>query len=89
MLKARDKLTPETAKRKQRQPYTIEFILKLREQMNLQDPFDAAVFACLVTLFYSASRVGEFTTRRCDHFNPAEQVSKVNLRRDQDRNGRK
>ncbi|KAF5384239.1 hypothetical protein D9615_003418 [Tricholomella constricta] len=89
LLKAADKLTPETSKRKKRQPYTIPFILQLREQMVPDDPFDTAVFACLVCLFYSASRVGEFTVRRLNAFDPAIHPSKHSLRRDQDRNGRK
>ncbi|KAF5373260.1 hypothetical protein D9615_007476 [Tricholomella constricta] len=89
LLKAADKLTPASSKRKKRQPYTVEFITKLREKMTPEDPFDAAVFACLVCLFYSASRVGEFTVRRLDAFNPSWHPSRQSLSRDQDRNGRK
>ncbi|KAF5380028.1 hypothetical protein D9615_006170 [Tricholomella constricta] len=89
LLKAADKLTPETSKRKKRQPYTVAFILKLREKMNPDDPFDTAIFACLVCLFYSASRVGEFTVRRLNAFDPSTHPSRQSLRRDQDRDGRK
>ncbi|GLB43997.1 putative zn-finger domain-containing protein [Lyophyllum shimeji] len=89
MLKAAENLTPATSKRKQRVPYTIPFMLKLREQMDLDDPLDVAVFACLVCLFYSASRVGEFTVRRLDAFDDSTHVSRKCLRRDQDRNGKK
>ncbi|KAF5384796.1 hypothetical protein D9615_000948 [Tricholomella constricta] len=89
MLKAADKLTPASSKRKKRQPYTTDFICRLREQMTPDDPFDIAVFACLVCLFYSASRVGEFTVRRLNAFDPACHPSSCSLRRDQDREGRK
>ncbi|KAF5377916.1 hypothetical protein D9615_006695 [Tricholomella constricta] len=89
MLKAADKLTPASSKRKKRQPYTIDFMCRLQEQMTPDDPFDIAVFACLVCLFYSASRVGEFTVRRLNAFDPAVHPSVQSLRRDQDRAGRK
>ncbi|GLB39587.1 hypothetical protein LshimejAT787_0700970 [Lyophyllum shimeji] len=89
MLKAGDKLTPPTSKHKQRLPYTIQFILKLREQMDLNNPFDVAVLACLACLIYSASRVGDFTVRRLDAFDTSTHVSRRCLRRDQDRSGKK
>ncbi|KAF5383295.1 hypothetical protein D9615_004779 [Tricholomella constricta] len=88
MLKAADRLTPASSKRKKRQPYTVDFIRRLWEQMTPDDPFDTAVFACLVCLFYSASRVGEFTVRRLNAFDPAVHPSVRSLRRDQDREGR-
>ncbi|GLB40122.1 hypothetical protein LshimejAT787_0706320 [Lyophyllum shimeji] len=89
LLKAADKLTPASSKRKKRLPYTVQFMLQLREQMDPDDPFDMAVFACLVCLFYSASRVGEFTVRRLDAFDESIHVTQRCLRRDQDRNGKK
>ena len=36
----------------------LEFIAKLWQNLKLDDPFDAAVFACLVICFYVAARVG-------------------------------
>ena len=51
VLRATKRLTPSSSKRKKRQPYTPDFIAKLRLQLVLNDPFDAAVFACLTTCF--------------------------------------
>lgn len=87
ILTAAKKLTPATAKRKKRRPYTIEFITKLKSQMDMTNPFDVAVFACLTTCFYAAARVGEFTTRRLDGFNPELHPTPSDLKTDQDRNG--
>ena len=61
MLHAADKLTPSLSKRKKRQPYTPNFIAALRRHMDLADPLDVAVFACLTTCFYASARLGEFT----------------------------
>ena len=87
MLRAADKLTPNASKRKKRRPYTPEFIVALKGQMNLEDPLDAAVFACLVTCFYASARLGEFTVRTLGSFNPNTHATPGNLSYDQDRNG--
>jgi hypothetical protein len=89
MLRAADKLTPNSSKRKKRQPYTPDFIRVVRQQMNLSDPFDAAVFACLTTCFYASARLGEFTVRTLKSFNPNAHVTTRNLSYEQDRNNLK
>jgi hypothetical protein len=87
VLRAAERLTPSSSKRKKRQPYTPEFIARLRLQMALEDPFDAAVFACLTTCFYAAARVGEFVVPRLDSFSPSHHVTIANVRVDRDPNG--
>lgn len=79
LLKGADRLAPPSSKRKKRQPYTPEFIAKLRHQLKLDDPFDVAVFACLTTCFYAAARVGEFLVPCLDAFSPAHHVTSANL----------
>jgi hypothetical protein len=37
MLRAADKLTPSSSKRKKRLPYNPDFIAAVRQQMNLED----------------------------------------------------
>jgi len=69
ILKATEKLTPATSRRKKRRPYTPEFITAIKHQLNLDSSLDAAVFACLTTCFYAVGRLGEFTVRRLDSFN--------------------
>lgn len=87
MLRAADKLTPPSSKRKKRLPYTPRFITELKQQMDLNVPLDAAVFACLTTCFYASARLGEFTVRNLQSFDPGSNVTIQNLSYDQDRNG--
>ena len=89
MLRAADKLTPLSSKRKMRLPYTPDFIAALKQQMNPNIPLDAAVFACLTTCFYASARLGEFTARTLQSFSPTTHVTTQNLSYDQDRNGHK
>jgi hypothetical protein len=86
-LKGAERLTPPSSRRKKRQPYTPEFITKLREHLVLDDPFDAAVFACLTTCFYAAARLGEFVVPRLDAFSPSCHVTVTNLRVDRNSDG--
>jgi len=52
LLKGATWLAPESSKRKLRQPYTPKFIMKVSEQLDLNDPHDASIFACLTDGFY-------------------------------------
>ncbi|KAH9056235.1 hypothetical protein EDB87DRAFT_1566789 [Lactarius vividus] len=87
MLRAACKLTPSTSKAKPRLPYTPTFISEVRKHLNLEDPLDAAVFACLTSCFYASARLGEFTARTINTFHPDTHVTTCNLSYDQDRNG--
>jgi hypothetical protein len=86
MLRAADKLTPTSSKRKKRWPYTPDFISAIRQLLNLEDPLDAAVFACLTTCFYASARLGEFTVRTLNAFNANIHITTRNLSYNQDRN---
>ena len=86
-LKGADRLAPPSSKRKKRQPYTVEFITRLHQQLNIEDNFDAAVFACLTTCFYAAARVGEFIVPCLDAFSSSSHVTSANLCVDCDPNG--
>ena len=57
--------------------------------MNLEDPLDAAVFACLTICFYASGRLGEFTVQTLQKFNPSTHITRQNLAYDQNRNGLK
>jgi hypothetical protein len=87
MLRAADKLTPSTSRKKQRLPYTPAFIVAIRQQLDLKEPLDAAVFACLVTCFYASTRLGKFTVRTLGSFNPNVHITVWNLSYNQDWNG--
>lgn len=89
MLRAADKLTPAASRKKKRLPYTPDFIIAVRQQMNLNDPLDAAIYACLTTCFYASARLGEFTVRTLQSFNPNIHITTRNISYDQDRNNLK
>ena len=89
LLKAAEKLTPLSSRRKKRRPYTVDFMLAIRNNMDLGSPLGASVFACLTTCFFATARVGEFTVQRLDGFNPEAHVSKAQLSHDQDREGQR
>jgi hypothetical protein len=89
MLRAADKLTPNSSKRKKRLPYTPAFITAVQQHLDLENPLDAAVFACLTTCFYASARLGEFTVRTIGSFSPDAHVTIQNLSYDQDRNNLK
>ncbi|KAG2343199.1 hypothetical protein BDR05DRAFT_884828, partial [Suillus weaverae] len=67
------------AKRSNCEPYTINMIVAIREQLNLSHPLDAAVFACLTTSFFATARAIKFTIPRLDAFNPAIHVKLSNV----------
>jgi len=87
MLKGATKLAPPNTKQDRWQPVTVEIIAAIGRTLTLNEPFDAAFFACLTIVFYSAARVGEFTLRRLTAFNPAEHITLAHVRDDTDRNG--
>ena len=89
MLKAAEKLTPSSLRRKKRLLYTPIFISAIRQQLDLEAPLDTAIFACLTTCFYASARLGEFTIRTLTSFNPKKHITTQNLSHDQDRNSLK
>ncbi|KAF9054766.1 hypothetical protein BJ165DRAFT_1337441, partial [Panaeolus papilionaceus] len=87
MLRAAEKLTPISTKRKQRRLYTLAFITAIRHQLKLDTPLDAAVYACLTTCFWASAQLGEFTVKCLDGFSPTSHITRQQLRYDQDRDG--
>ena len=86
MLRAAEKLTPSTSRKKKRHPYTPAFISVIRSQLDLEKPLDAVVFACLTMCFYASARLGEFTVRTLNSFTLTAHVTMQHLSYDQDRN---
>ncbi|KAF8126029.1 hypothetical protein EV363DRAFT_1125441, partial [Boletus edulis] len=87
LLKAAKLLAPPSSKRPPREPYTIDIIVKIRSHLNLQDPLDAAVFACLTTTFFATARTGEFTTPSQHTFDPATHITRAHVSHQRDRHG--
>jgi hypothetical protein len=87
LLKAAISLTPTSLKKPKREPYTIPVILSIREKLDMSNPLDAAVYACLTTIFFTCAHVGEFTVPRLDAFNPKLHIKPSDVRSTQDRQG--
>lgn len=89
IIKAAEGLRPAASRRKLRHPFTIEYIVALRSQLDLMLPLDAAVFACLTTTFYSAAQLGEFTVvnLKPSSFHGSTHVTPSHVSLVQDRNG--
>jgi hypothetical protein len=79
LLMAASKLTPPSSKQKKLHPYMLNYMTKLKEQLNLQNPLNAASFTCLTTCFYTAGHVGGFTITWLNGFDPTKHATPTNL----------
>ena len=89
LLKVASTLTPASSKKKQRLPWTTEFILAILAQLQPTDPPHVAVEACLLTVFFTAARLGKFTIPMLKGFNTSRHVKPSDIFTDTDRNGLK
>lgn len=53
------KLAPVSSKRPKRSPVTFDYMVALREGLNLRNSFDVAVWAVATVAFWSCRRLGE------------------------------
>lgn len=78
LMKATEQLTPATAKKKKRSPCTPAFLKEMHKQLEINktqpDSLNVAIFACAMTCFYSAARLGEFTVPTLSSFNSAVHI---------------
>ena len=79
VLEGANRLAPASSKRPKRSPFTVQILEKFRQVMDLEDPRDAAIFACLVCSFYCIARLGEFTVPAISKFNPTKHISRSGL----------
>ncbi|KIJ60483.1 hypothetical protein HYDPIDRAFT_45952, partial [Hydnomerulius pinastri MD-312] len=83
-------LAPPTSKRPKRAPFTLEIVLKIRHQLDLSQPLDAATYACLTNALYALARLGEFTLTNLKCFDPTKHVKRSDVEIDAtDHNGLK
>lgn len=80
------KLTPLSAKRPQRAPFTPEIISLFRLHLRLNEPLDAAIFACMTTCFWCIARLGEFTVQSTKTFRPSKHITRAGFSEVRDRN---
>lgn len=81
------KAAPESSKRVPRDPVMLDLIVRIHAELDFTNPFDTAVFACLVVVFWATARLGEFVLPTLLSFNPREHVKRSDLSRQHDRNG--
>ena len=81
-------LTPLSSKKPKREPITIHLIISIGSHLISDSPLDAAIFACLTSVFYALARLGEFTVPALKVFDPAKHVKHLDLSFDaEDRHG--
>ena len=78
-------LAPPASKKPKHSPMTVSIISSLATKFDLSKPFDAAIFSCLTTTFYSAARLGEFTLPSLKSFIPDQHIKLSDVRFKQDR----
>ncbi|KAG2153848.1 hypothetical protein DEU56DRAFT_907328 [Suillus clintonianus] len=76
-----------TKRRSERTPFTPDIIISIHNKLNLEDPKDAAIFACITTSFYSIARLGEFTVSAVKDFDSHRHVTRGDVSEGTDRNG--
>lgn len=86
-LRAAENLTPPSSRRKKRQPFTVDIITNICSRIDDSKPLGAAVKSCLLTTFYSAARLGEFTVKRLNAFDPTLHVKVSDVTQTTDKNG--
>jgi len=90
MLKGARKSTPEALKLPKRLPLLVDDIVAIRAHLNLTQPLDAAVFACLTTTFFTAARLGEFTVKNLSSFDAETHIKLADVQHNvKDRSGNK
>jgi hypothetical protein len=83
------RLAPPSSTRPKRHPFTVTILVAIRSVLDLSDPLDSAVYACLLTSFFSLARVGEVTVRSLTAFRPFLHVKVSDIQHDADRHGYK
>ncbi|KAF8553697.1 hypothetical protein OG21DRAFT_1584369 [Imleria badia] len=88
MLQGAARLTPNHSKWDQCPPMTVDDLKVMRANLNLEDPCDAAVYACMVVGFYCAARLGEFTVPNvCEVFDPQKYITQKGISMMTDQHG--
>ena len=87
ILKSAAKIAPAQSKRTLREPITVELLVRIGTVLDITNPLDASVWACLTTTFYTAARLGETTVKNLTAFDPSIHIKPSDVRAVQDRGG--
>ena len=79
LLKAGVKMSPKEARRKEKEPWTVEHLTKICNNLKADNPKDAAIHACLTTAFWGTARLGEVTVPKLNGFDPIIHVKVSNV----------
>jgi hypothetical protein len=77
ILEGASRLAPSSSKRPKRIPVERDLLLQFLSYFDLDDPQDAAIFACLVITFYTVSRLGEFTVPAISKFQSSQHITRA------------
>ena len=61
---------PKESRKKEKTPWTPDYLAQICKALNAKDPKDAAIQACLTTVFWGTARLGEVTIPNLDGFDP-------------------
>ena len=80
-------LAPHASKHPKHPPMTINDIKAIWAFLNLDDLCNAAIYACMVVVFYSVAQLGEFTVTAITKFDAAKHVTCRNVSFLEDQHG--
>jgi hypothetical protein len=87
-LQGAARLAPRNSICAKRPPVTIDDLKIIRANLNMNDPGDAAVYACTVITFYCIPRLGEFTVPNVrEKFEPMKYISRRDIFMLKDKDG--
>jgi len=70
---------PASSKQPKQLPFTPNSLAAIQDQLDLNSPLDAAIFACLTTTFYAIARLGELTVKAIRDYDPKKHVPRNGL----------
>lgn len=82
-------LAPPTSTKPKRAPWKVELLKALFGILDPNNPLHIAVKAAVATIFFSATRLGEFLQKTLTSFRPELHVKPSDLSKKTDRGGRR
>ncbi|KAF9224605.1 hypothetical protein BS17DRAFT_795523 [Gyrodon lividus] len=79
LLEGTTRLAPTSSKRPGQSPFTVNILERFRLAMNLDNPQDTAIFACITCSFFCIARLGEFTVPAISKFDPSKHIMRAGV----------
>ena len=74
LLTTGKRLAPPESKAPIKEPWTLDYLSKICQDLDPNDPRDAAIHACLTTAFWGTARLGEVIVPTLNGFDPVKHV---------------